>query len=59
MDDKVFLKLYEALVRPYLEYVNVMWHPTKMKDIQAPRYLPLLKNLSYDESLQNLKLPTL
>ena len=28
-------KLYKALVHPHLEYVNPVWHPTKIKDITA------------------------
>ena len=35
LDEEMFLKLYKALVRHYLEYANVIWHPTKMKDITA------------------------
>ena len=53
---------YKALVRPHLEYANVIWHPTKIKDItaienvqrQVTKYLPLLKNLSFEERLQKL-----
>ena len=29
----MFLNLYKALVRPQLEYTNVIWHPTKIEDI--------------------------
>ena len=58
----MFLKLYKALVRPHLEYANVIWHSTNTKDItaiensqrQTTKYLQSLKNLSYE-----LKLPTL
>ena len=28
LDEEMFLKLYKALVRPHLEYANVIWHPT-------------------------------
>ena len=35
LDDEMFLNLYKALVRPHLEYANVIWHPTKIKDITA------------------------
>ena len=31
----MFLKLYKTPVRPHLEYANVIWHPTKIKDIAA------------------------
>ena len=33
LDEEMFLNLYKALVRPHLEYANVIWHPTKIKDI--------------------------
>ena len=67
LDVEMFLKLYKALVRPHLEYANVIWHPTKIKDITAlenvqrrtTKHLPLLKNLFYEERLQKLKPPTL
>ena len=53
MDEEMFLKLYKALVRPHLEYANVIWYPTKIKDItaienvqrQATKYLPSHKKL--------------
>ena len=35
LDEEMFLKLYKALVRRHLEYANVIWHPTKIKDITA------------------------
>ena len=35
MDEEMFLKLYKSLVRPHLEYANVIWYPTKIKDITA------------------------
>ena len=67
LDKEMFLNLYKALVRPHLEYANVIWHPTKIKDITAienvqrwaTKYLPSLKDLSYEEILQKLKLPAL
>ena len=67
LDEEMFLNLYKALVRPHLEYKNVIWHPTKIKDItaieivqrQATKYLSALKDLSCEERLQKLKLPIL
>ena len=66
LDEEMFLKLYNALVRHHLEYANVIWHPTNTKDItaienaqrQATKYLQSL-NLPYEERLQKLKLLTL
>ena len=67
MDEDMFKKLFKAIVRPHLEYANSVWHPTKIKDItaienvqrRATKYLPTMKNLSYEEHLQKLGLPTL
>ena len=67
MDEDMFKKLFKAIVRPHLEYANSVWHPTKIKDItaienvqrRATKYLPTMKNLSYEERLQKLGLPTL
>ena len=67
MDEDMFKKLFKALVHPHLEYANSVWHSTKIKDItaienvqrRATKYLPTLKNLTYEEHLQKLDLPTL
>ena len=67
MDEDMFKKLFKAIVRPHLEYANSVWHPTKIKDItaienvqrRATKYLPTMKNLSYEERLEKLGLPTL
>ena len=56
-DEEMFLKLYKGLVRPNLEYANVIWHPTKIKDITAienvqrrpAKYIPSLKTQTYEE----------
>ena len=34
-DEEMFFKFYKALMRPHLEYINVIWHPSKIKDITA------------------------
>ena len=67
LEDDIFLKLFKALVRPHIEYANTTWSPTKMKDIiaienvqrRATKYLPTLKNMTYEERLKKLNLPTL
>ena len=31
LDESILMILYKALVRPYLEYANTIWHPYKKK----------------------------
>ena len=60
LDKHTFLKLYKALVRPHLEYANVIWSPylvrqSKMiENVQrrGTRLLVECKNMSYEERLQ-------
>jgi len=67
LDEPTFLMLYKALVRPHLEYANSVWSPYKKKHItaienvqrRATQLLPGMKDLSYEERLRKLKLPTL
>ena len=62
-----FLPLYKALVRPHLEYVNQAWKPHLKKHInilenaqrRATRQVQGLSDLTYEERLRNLNLPTL
>ena len=35
LDEEMFLNLYKVLVKPHMEYANVIWNPTKIKDIAA------------------------
>ena len=66
-DEMIFLLLYKALVRPHLEYANMVWNPYKMKHVvalenvqrRATKQIPGFKNMSYEDRLQKLKLPTL
>ena len=63
--DKV-VPLYTALVRPLLEYGNVIWGPRFWGDIKliervhrrATRLIPSLKELIYTERLEQLSLPS-
>ena len=63
----VFKKLYLALVRPHLEYAQVVWSPQSKKmismienvQIRATKLVDGLGSLEYHERLQELKLPTL
>jgi len=49
-----------VMVRPHLEYGNVVWHPQFKKDIElleavqrwATKMVPGLRNLSYEERLR-------
>ncbi|XP_068213298.1 uncharacterized protein [Palaemon carinicauda] len=67
LDEVIFKQLYVALVRPHLEYANQAWAPFLVKDIEAienvqrraTELVPTLKNLSYEERLRKLKIPTL
>ena len=59
--------LFKSLVRPILEYALAVWCPYKRKHIdeiekvqrQFTRHIKGLKNLSYQERLSKLKLPSL
>ena len=35
MDSRTFVMLYKALVRPHVEYANLIWSPYKKGDIEA------------------------
>jgi len=59
--------LYKALVRPIIEYGNIVWGPFFNQDIKriesiqrrATRIVPSLAALPYVERLKSLKLPSL
>ena len=67
MDSSMLTQLYKGLVRPHLEYGNTVWSPLFKKDAiilenvqhRATKLVPDLKDLPYEERLQNLKLPSL
>ena len=67
MDERIFSLLYKSMVRPHLEYGNVIWHPNKVKLIdlienvqrRATKQVPGLGNLPYEDRLKKLKLPTM
>ena len=67
LDGDSLKKLYIALVRPVLEYGNVAWSPRLKKDKilieqvqrRATKLVPHLKNLTYEQRLQKLKLPSM
>ena len=59
--------LYKMMVRPHLEYGNLIWGPFNRADQRliervqrrATKLVPELKHLPYQERLKNLKLPSL
>jgi len=61
------LSLYTVLVRPHLEYGNIVWHPQLKKDLEliegvqrrASKMVPGLHNLHYGERLRRMDLPSL
>jgi len=67
LDEKSFLLLYKAIVRPHLEYANAVWAPHLKKHVdsienvqrRATRQIVGLKDKTYEERLRHLKLPTL
>ena len=67
INEDIFLRLYKSIIRPHLEYADIVWAPTtkeyqdKLEKFQrrATRIVPSLSHLSYTERLQKLNLPTL
>ena len=67
LTENIVVNLYKSLVQPHLEYCNQIWFPRyerekiQLEKVQrrATRLIPTLRNLSYVERLETLKLPTL
>jgi len=67
IDKESFLNLYKSLVRPHLEYGNIIWYPFLKRQSAAiervqrrsTKLIPELKHLSYTERLAALRLPSL
>ena len=67
LDVETLRTLYVALVRPKLEYGNVVWSPRLQSHIdelervqrRATKLVPTLKDKSYEERLKALNLPSL
>jgi hypothetical protein len=61
------MKMFIGLVRPHLEFGNVVWSPKLEKDKhlvesvqrRATKIIPGLKNKTYEERLKHMKLPSL
>ena len=67
MDCDMFRTLFSSLVRPHLEYGNVIWAPWYKKDIilienvqrRATKLVSNIRNYSYVDRLKKLNLPSL
>ncbi len=67
LDEETLIPLYKALVRSHLEYGVDVWSPRLKRDIhsiesvqqRATKLVPVLEDLSYQERLTKLKLPTM
>ena len=67
LDLDSFKLLFKALVRPHLEYGAPIWYPhlkyliTEVEKVQrrATKHVPALRNLTYENRLKKLSLPTL
>ena len=67
LDEQSFKYLFQALVRPHLEYAEAAWSPSKVGDIdvienvqrRATKQIPSLKNLEYTDRPKKLKMPTI
>ena len=65
-DKQMLLKLYKSIVRPHLEYANVIWHPFYKNQLEAlenvqrrfTKIIPGMGDKSYYERLLDLKLPS-
>ena len=61
MNCELMKQLFTNVVRPHLEYGNVVWHPFLKQDIEllegvhhrATRMVPGLAKLPYEERLKN------
>ena len=61
------MTIYKAMVRPHLEYAQVVWSPYKVKLVEAlekvqkrtTKLIPGFGKFGYEERLRRLNLPTL
>ena len=59
--------LFTSLVRPHLEYGNIIWSPTLQSHInnlekiqrRATKMVPELKDITYEERMKEMRLPSL
>ena len=63
----ILIPIFKSLIRPVIEYGNVVWHPYLRKDINEVEKIQRhytsnilgMKNLDYETRLKTLKLPSL
>ncbi len=67
IEEEMVKKIITSFIHPTLEYAAVVWNPHLKKHIEklekvqraATRWVPSLRDLSYEERLKKLQLPTL
>eukprot|EP00916_Digyalum_oweni_P025776 GHVL01042440.1.p1 GENE.GHVL01042440.1~~GHVL01042440.1.p1 ORF type:complete len:204 (-),score=13.42 GHVL01042440.1:13-624(-) len=67
MDKSMMNQLFKGLIRPILEYGNIIWSPSLKKDAmliesiqrRATKMVPELKEMEYEDRLRALNLPSL
>ncbi|RUS72071.1 hypothetical protein EGW08_020166 [Elysia chlorotica] len=67
LDRESLPTLYKSIIRPHLEYGNVVWHPRfkgdeeQLENVQrrATKLIPELKHLEYKDRLEKLDMPSL
>jgi len=67
LDIETMRSLYTSLVRPHLEYANVVWSPRLIKDIKlienvqrrATKIIPGMKDKDYAARLKEFKIPSM
>ena len=67
LDIETMRQLFTSLVRPHLEYANVVWAPRLKKDAnliegvlrRATKIIPGMKDLEYQQRLEKAKIPSM
>ena len=67
LDEDTLTLLFTFMVRPHLEYANIIWGPDFIGDVRAvervqkraTKLVPLLRNVPYIKRLKKLNLPSL